>query len=275
MTPAVLAGPWRFCHREFSPEMLVSAKKATVVSVCLPARNEAATIADIVGTIRAELAEGHHLVDEIVVVDDRSVDATAGMAAAAGATVVPVTLPAGAPRGKGTAMATALAESRGDLVVFLDADVERFSSQFVVGLLGPLLYDRSISFVKAAYQRPLAGVPGEGGRVTELTAKPLLALLHPDLACFTQPLAGEIAARRPVLENLSLPSDYSIDIAVLIDVARRIGLGAMAEVDLGERRHRNRPLSELAPQASSVARAILERGGIDIGVRITSTACKK
>ena len=264
MTRAERTGPRRFDHREFSAEALAWAKKAATVSVCLPARNEACTIGRIVETIRADLADKVHLVDEILVADDRSTDATAAVAASAGARVVPVPMPAGSRPGKGTAMATALAESRGDLVVFLDADIESFSSHFVVGLLGPLLCDRSIDFVKGTYRRPLAGIPGEGGRVTELTAKPLLAMLHPRLACFAQPLAGEIAARRSMLEGLSLPSDYGVDVAVLIDVARRIGLDAMAEVDLGERRHRNRRLSELAPQARSVARAIMERAGVDI-----------
>ena len=267
--PAVLEGPRRFCHREFPAETLVAAKKTTTVSVCLPARDEATTIGPIIEIIKADLAEKVHLVDEIIVVDDRSADTTAAVAAAAGATVVSVTVPAGSPSGKGAAMATALAESRGELLVFLDADIECFSSHFVAGLLGPLLYDHSICFVKATYQRRLAGKPGEGGRVTELVAKPLLALLHPDLACFTQPLAGEVAFRRSVVEDLSLPSDYGIDVAMLIDVARRTGLGAMAEVDLAERRHRNRPLIELAPQARSVARIILERAGIDTDMSTT------
>ena len=266
MSSGGLAGPRRFSHWKFTAQALAQAKKAVTISVCLPARDEATTIGRIVATIREDLAGNVRLVDEILVVDDRCCDATASVAAAAGATVLPVAVPAGSAPGKGAAMATALAESRGDLVVFLDADIESFSSHFVVGLLGPLLSDRSIGFVKATYRRPLAGMPGEGGRVTELAAKPLLALLQPDLACFGQPLAGEIAARRSVLDGLGLPSDYGVDVAALIDVARRIGLGAMAEVDLGERRHRNRPLSELAPQARSVIQTILARSGVDIAM---------
>jgi len=258
--PAMLEGPRRFCHREFSAETLAWPKMATTMSVCLPARDEAATIGPIIDAIKADLAEKVHLVDEIIVVDDRSAGATA--AAAASATVVPVTVPVGSPSGKGAAMATTLAWSRGDVAVFLDADGERFLSHVVVNLLGPLIYDRSIGFVKATYHRPLGGVPGEGGRVAELTAKPLLALLHRGLAGFTQPLASEIAARRSVIEGLSLSSDYGVDVAMLTDVARRIGLGATAEADLSERRHRNRPLVELVLQARSVARIILERAGI-------------
>jgi len=262
MTPAT--GPRHFDHREFSAEVLAKAKKASTVSVCLPAHDEARTIGCIVETIRADLVDKVQLVDEVLVADDRSTDATAAVAASAGATVVTVATPPRSGPGKGAAMATALAESRGDLVVFLDADIEDFSSDFVVGLLGPLIGDRSIGFVKGAYRRPLAGMPGEGGRVTELTAKPLLTMLHPHLVCFAQPLAGEIAARRAVLEGLAMPSDYGVDVALLIDAARRIGRDAMAEVDLGERRHRNRVLSELVPQAHSVARAIMERARISI-----------
>lgn len=269
MSSGGLAGPRRFSHWEFTAQALASAKRAVTVSVCLPARDEATTIGRIVATIREDLAGTVRLVDEILVVDDRSCDATAAVAAAAGATVVPVVLPAGSVTGKGAAMATALAESRGDLVVFLDADIESFSSHFVVGLLGPLLRDRSIGFVKATYRRPLTGMAREGGRVTELAAKPLLALLQPELACFGQPLAGEIAARRSVLEGLSMPPDYGVDVSLLIDVARRIGLGAMAEVDLGERRHRNRPLSELAPQARSVIQTILARSGVTVATSDT------
>ncbi len=272
MTPAGRRGPRPFCHREFSAEALARAKDAATVSVCLPARDEARTIGRIVETIRADLVDDVRLVDEVLVADDRSTDATAAVAAAAGAVVVPVATPAGPESGKGAAMATALAASRGDLVVFLDADIEGFSSHFVVGLLGPLLSDRGIGFVKGTYRRPLAGAPGEGGRVTELTAKPLLAMLHPHLACFAQPLAGEIATRRSVIEGVSMPSDYGVDVALLIDVARRIGLDAMAEVDLGERHHRNRRLSELAPQARSVAQTILERAGIGAGAPIPRNA---
>ena len=264
MTPTGPFGLWRVHHTAFSAEALAALKDATTVSVCLPARDEARTVGRIVETIRAELVERVKLVDEIVVIDDRSSDATAGVAASAGATVVAVAHTARS--GKGVAMATAVAKSIGDVLVFCDADVENFASHFVVGLLGPLLCDSAVGFVKGTYRRPLAGVPGEGGRVTELTAKPLLELLHPQVAHFDQPLAGEVAIRRSVIEALSLPADYGVDVALLIDVVQRIGLGAMAEVDLGERVHRNRPLSELAPQARSVVRAILARAGVDGGV---------
>lgn len=264
MTPTGSSGLRRVHHSAFSAQALAALKDATTVSVCLPARDEAKTIGRIVGTIRAELVE---LVDEIVVADDRCSDATAAVAASAGATVVAVPHTERSESGKGVAMAVAVAESFGDVVVFLDADVENFASHFVVGLLGPLLCDPAVGFVKGTYRRPLSGVPGEGGRVTELVAKPLLGLLHPRVAHFAQPLAGEVALRRSLIETLSLPADYGVDVALLIDVAQRIGLEAMAEVDLGERVHRNRPLSELAPQARSVVRAILARADVDGGVQ--------
>jgi glucosyl-3-phosphoglycerate synthase len=204
------------------------------------------------------------LVDEIVVVDDRSTDATAAVATRAGALVVAAQFPPEAGAGKGAAMATALAVSKGDVIVFLDADVVDFSANFVLGLLGPIFSDRSISFVKATYRRSLGGVVGEGGRVTELTARPLLEALFPELAQFGQPLAGECAVRRALIDPLSLPTDYGIDVALLIDVARSAGFLALAEVDLDHRIHRNRPLRELAPQASSVIRAILTRAGVNV-----------
>ncbi len=266
MTPGRLPGLRRLHHSAFSAEALAAAKNATTVSVCLPARDEERTVGRIVKTIREELVERVGLVDEIVVVDDRSTDGTAAAAANAGAAVVRVPRMARSESGKGVAMAVAVGQSTGDVIVFCDADVENFASHFVVGLLGPLLCDSAVGFVKGAYRRPLAGVPGEGGRVTELAAKPLLELLHPQVAHFAQPLAGEVALRRSLIETLSLPADYGVDVALLIDVAQRIGLEAMAEVDLGERVHRNRPLSELAPQARSVVRAILARADVDGGV---------
>lgn len=247
----------RFSHESYSAASLVEAKGHIQVSVCLPARNEEATVGRIVEVIRSDLVERTGLVDEVIVADDGSSDATAIVAERAGATVVPVDH--GPRYGKGAAMAAALTASRGEAVVFLDADVQNFGSHFVVGLLGPLFCAPGVGFVKAAYRRPLCAAPGEGGRVTELVAKPLLELFHPALAQFAQPLAGELATYRFVIEGLDLPVDYGVDVAMLIDVARRIGIGALAEVDLDERIHRNRPLAQLAPQARAVLRAVMAR----------------
>lgn len=259
-----MSGLARFHHRDFDAPTLAGAKGATTVSVCLPARNEEATVGAIVDKIRVHLMERASLVDEILVADDGSTDSTAGEAARAGAEVVTVRRGPGIRPGKGTAMAAGLGASSGDLVVFLDADVKNFGSHYVVGLLGPLLSDTQIGYVKATYLRPLPGGVGIGGRVTELSAKPLLERFHPELACFSQPLAGEIAARRRLIESLAFPCDYGVDVAILIDVARRLGLASPAEVDLGERIHRNRPLQELAPQARSVMDAILGRAALEL-----------
>jgi glucosyl-3-phosphoglycerate synthase len=147
----------------------------------------------------------------------------------------------------------------GDLVVFLDADVTGFDTRFVLGLAGPLLAHDDVDFVKASYVRHLWGRPGEGGRVTELTARPLIRLLFPHLAAVRQPLAGECAGRREVLESVPFVAGYGVDLGLLIDLSARFGAGVIAQCDLGTREHRNRPLSELAPQAEVIMRLGLER----------------
>ena len=159
-------------------------------------------------------------------------------------------------------MALAGAASTGELVVFLDADVRNFGPLFVTGLLAPLLTDPAVMLVKGAYRRPLHGVAGEGGRVTELLARPLIERLFPELAFVTQPLAGEAAIRRCALDRLVLEPGYGVEIGMLLDVGRRFGPGAVTQADLGERVHRNRPIRELAVQAREVLAVILERAGV-------------
>jgi len=237
---------------------LVAAKGPRSVSVCLPARNEEATIASIVASVVEHLVKGDPLVDEVVVVDDGSTDATAEVARRAGARVVATT----ETGGKGEALRISLAGSRGDLVAWCDADILDFDPRFVTGLLGPLLVEPSVEFVKACYRRDLDGRAGEGGRVTELLARPLLARLFPHLAGFTQPLAGEFAGRRSVLERLTFVPGYGVDLGLLIDVAGLVGVDAMVQVDLGRRSHRNRRLAELAPQADAVLAVALDRAAI-------------
>lgn len=250
-------------HSQFTAEALAVAKGALTVSVCLPARDEESTVGPIVTAIRADLVDAVGLVDEIVVVDDHSGDRTASVAAAAGARVVQaaeVLADFGEGHGKGEAMWKSLHEAVGDLIVWCDADVIGFSSQFVVGLLGPLLTDPHVAFVKGFYDRP--GDDGDrGGRVTELVARPLLSLLFPQLGAVVQPLAGEYAGRREVLEQLSFVEGYGVDIALLIDVATQFGHDVIAQVDLGTRVHRNRPLDELSPQAASIIQTVLRRAG--------------
>ncbi len=241
------------------PVGLVAAKGGRRVSVCIPARNEAGTVGPIVQAITSGLTGRHGgvpLVDEVVVIDDGSSDGTADIAERAGARVLATGSSGG---GKGQAMRTALDATDGDLIAFVDADVTNFTPDFVTGLLGPLLVDDTVTLVKGFYQRPLHGAPDGGGRVTELMAKPVIDLLFPHLASIEQPLAGETAAPRWVLEKCGLADGYAVELALLIDVAARFGVATIAQVDLGTRVHRNRPLSELRPQATDILRAALAR----------------
>jgi glucosyl-3-phosphoglycerate synthase len=224
------------------------------VSICIPARNEASTVAGVVSPVVVALGGPDPLVDEVIVVDDCSTDGTGAIAEAFGARVVRRD---GRP-GKGSAMADALAVATGDIVVFLDADVRSFGLHYVTRLVEPLLLDDDVMLVKGTYRRPDNGGAG-GGRVTELLARPLLRRLFPELAFVRQPLAGEVAVRRRALDGLALEPGYGVEIGMLIDVARRFGPSAIAQVDLGERVHRNRPLAELAGQADEVLAAVLSR----------------
>jgi len=251
-------GPQTFSGALASGRELVAAKAGRAVSVCIPSRNEATTLGEVVQSVRrphVAAAGGTGLVDEVVVVDDGSSDETAAVAEAFGARVIRLT----GGGGKGQAMAAGLEASTGDLVVFLDADVENTTESFVSGLLGPLLLHDDITLVKGFYERPLHGQPTGGGRVTELVAKPAIELLFPELAGINQPLAGETAAHRWVLEKVTFADGYGVELGLLIDVARRFGVRSIAQVDLGTRVHRNRPLSELRPQAVDVLRAALAR----------------
>jgi glucosyl-3-phosphoglycerate synthase len=254
-------------HSRFSPAWILERKAGRPISVCIPARDEAATIGPIVACLRRELVLAAPVVDEILVVDDGSGDATPRVAEAAGARVVSagaVLAGHGDGPGKGQAMWKGLHESQGELVAFCDADVTNFSPHFVVGLLGPLLEDDGVALVKASYRRTLDGDLG-GGRVTELVAKPLLATLFPELAHIHQPLAGEAAGRRQVLEQVPFCDGYAVELGLLIDVARRFGPGSIAQVDLGVRSHRNRPLAELRPQAEAILKLALRKAGLAPG----------
>jgi glucosyl-3-phosphoglycerate synthase len=251
-----------FDFRDYPAARLVAAKRGRRVSVCLPARNEGATVGATVETIQRELMIREAVVDELIVMDDGSTDDTAAVAAAAGATVVSAAdiLPDyGTEHGKGQAMWRAVHVTSGDLVAFCDADIQDFDAGFVRGLLGPLLTRDDVTFVKGYYERPLDGRPGEGGRVTELMARPLISLFFPELAGLAQPLAGECAARREVLEAVPFAGGYGVDLGLLIDVTARFGIAGLVQCDLGRRVHRNRPLAELSVQALAILQLALVR----------------
>jgi len=255
-----------FRSGEFEAARLVGVKAGRTISLCLPARDEQDTVGAIVGTVRRALVDELPLVDEVLVVDDHSSDRTAAVAADAGAVVIAADeiLPSyGLGHGKGEALWKSLAASSGDLVVWCDADVRNFDASFVIGLVGPLLTRADVGFVKGFYDRPDAHGAG-GGRVTELVARPVVSLLCPQLAPFVQPLGGEYAGRRDLLEQLPFVEGYGVDLGLLLDVERRFGLSAMAQVDLGERVHRNRPLDELSPQAMAVIQLALHRAAPDL-----------
>jgi glucosyl-3-phosphoglycerate synthase len=252
-------GTRTFHHADFPVAKVLEAKGGRTVSVCIPARDEGATVGSVVRAVVQPFlasAGGNGLVDEVIVLDDGSTDDTAAQAIDAGARVVERDVAGG---GKGQAMAAALAASSGDMVVFLDADVANTTPAFVSGMLGPLLFFDDVTLVKGFYDRPLHGDPTGGGRVTELVARPVLQLLFPALCDVRQPLAGETAAHRWVFEKVDFADGYGVEIGLLIDVAQNLGPGGLAQVDLGMRIHRNRPLSELRPQATDVLRTALSR----------------
>jgi len=233
------------------------ARPAPRISVCLPARNEAETIAPIVSA-----ATRLDIVDEVVVIDDGSTDHTAAIATAAGAHVVAEAsiLPeAGAGSGKGNALWKSLYVCRGDIICWVDADLRNFDASFVTRLCEPMLTEDDVLFVKGCYTRSFEGAPTGGGRVTELVARPLLQLLFPKVADIAQPLGGEYAARRSALEVLPFVEGWGVELGLLVDVVERFGRDAVAQVDLGSREHRNRPLDELAPQARAVMATALKR----------------
>ncbi|MEU7065440.1 glucosyl-3-phosphoglycerate synthase [Streptomyces sp. NPDC046161] len=240
---------------------LLERKRASgaTISVVLPALDEEATVGAIVEVIRRDLIEGlpFPLVDELVVVDSGSSDRTAEVAAKAGARVVhrDAILPRlPAVPGKGEVLWRSLLATTGDIVCFVDADLRDFSSAFVSGMVGPLLTEPDVQFVKAMYDRPLGDAPGQGGRVTELVARPLLNLHWPQLAGFVQPLGGEYAVRRSLLERLPFPVGYGVELGLLVDALHTVGLDALAQVDVGVRLHRHQDGQALGRMAAAIYR---------------------
>jgi glucosyl-3-phosphoglycerate synthase len=252
-----------FHHSRF-PAEAIAARRERSVTVCLPARECAGTIGGIVERLARLRAVG--VLDEIVVVDAASADGTAAIAAAAGARVLQEAelLPAAGPvLGKGDAMWRGLSAIDSDIVCFLDADSEGFAEHFALGLLGPLVCEPEVAFVKGFYRRPLTlgGVtlPDAGGRVNHLLARPALAVFYPELAGVRQPLAGEVAAPRELLERLPFATGYGVEIAMLIDVSELAGTGSIVQVDLDEHRNRSKSIAELTPMAETVLATLAAR----------------
>jgi glucosyl-3-phosphoglycerate synthase len=244
-------------------DLIVAAKGDRTVSVCIPCRDEAATIGPLVSVIRTELMGKVGIVDELIVLDDRSTDDTARVAAHAGARVVSIDdvhATHGAGHGKGNALWATLVVSHGDFVVWCDGDVTSFEPNWVVRLLSPLLDDESVSLVKALYHRPTRY--GGGGRTTELVARPLMSMYFPELTGLAQPLSGEYAGRRSVLEQIEFVEGWGVEMSMLIDISRMHGASAIAQVDLGTRDHRNRSLQSLSVQAAEVMATMLKRAGV-------------
>jgi glucosyl-3-phosphoglycerate synthase len=252
-----------FHHSHYPLERLLERKRESV-TVVLPARE----VADTIGPIVSQLQGLRGLVDQILVIDAASQDRTAEIARRFGAEVHQESelLPEfGQALGKGDAMWRALAVARGELIVYLDSDTRAFSGHFATGMLGPLICLNDVRFVKAFFKRPFTSADGErrpadGGRVTELTARPLLSAFYPELAGFVQPLAGEVAARREVFDRLPFATGYAIETSMLLHARDLLGgTSGMAQVDLDVRHNYHQPLPKLGPMAYAVLRVILER----------------
>jgi glucosyl-3-phosphoglycerate synthase len=254
----------RTYHHSLYPAERIARERTESVSVCVPAKECAGTVGRVVGELVKLRDEG--AIDEVMVVDAASADGTAAVAAAAGATVrqeAELMPHLGRVLGKGDAMWRALGATEGEIVCYLDADSEEFSAHFATGLLGPLVCEQGVEFVKAFYRRPFehggVALPEGGGRVNHLTARPALALFYSQLAQVRQPLAGEVAARRGLLEGLPFATGYGVEIGMLIDAWNAVGLEGLAQVDLEVHRNRHQPLQDLTPMATTVLATIARR----------------
>lgn len=258
----------RFYHYvEFLPlETLVQTKRdrGLRVSLVIPALNEAATLPSILRLIRSALVEDVALLDEVIVMDGGSTDDTAELARQAGAMVYRTrdVLPGfAAADGKGTSLWKSQAVARGDILVFIDADIRDFGPHFVYGLVAPLIRHPEVQWTKAYYRRPFVWadreLEGYGGRVTEILVRPLLSAWYPQLVEIRQPLAGEYAFRRDILRHLPFTTGYGVEMQLLLQMYRRYGLDALAQVDMEVRQHRNRPVAQLGMMSFAILRTFL------------------
>lgn len=249
-------------HPSWTLHELLTAKKNHTVSVVIPTLNEHKHVAAVIDSIYPHLGS---LIDEIIVVDSHSTDGTGSIAEAAGATVlqldailphIPIRI------GKGESLWRGVAASHGDIIMFMDGDLHHPDSMFVPNTIAPLLLDTRFNMVKGFYRRPLKGSPTGGGRVTELVGRPLLASFCPDASFLIQPLGGEYAIRRKVAEKLPFAAGYGVEIGLVMDVVRLWGAERICQVNLGVRKHRNRPLSELGQMAREVSDTVLRRAHV-------------
>jgi glucosyl-3-phosphoglycerate synthase len=248
--------------------MELKERQGKVISLALPTLNEEKTVGKIITTLQRNLMERYPLLDELIVIDSNSEDSTVQIAESLGVPVFkhPDILPEhDSFRGKGEALWKSLYVTRGDIVVWIDSDISGLHPKFVYGLVGPLLSDRDVGFVKGFYRRPL-NLGGQlmttgGGRVTELTARPLINLFFPELSGLVQPLAGEMAGRREVLESVPFFTGYGVETGLLIDILEHFGLASIAQADLETRVHRNQSLLSLSKMAFAIIQVVIERLG--------------
>jgi glucosyl-3-phosphoglycerate synthase len=241
-------------------------KQGKIISLCIPTLNEEKTIGKEIILFKSELMTRYPLLDEIAVIDSGSSDNTLQVASSFGADVylAEEILPEmGEKRGKGENLWKAIYQLKGDIIVYIDADIKNIHPRFVYGLVAPLIYRPEIRYVKAFYERPLAsshGIrPSGGGRVTEILIRPLFSLFFPELTALIQPLSGEYAVRREVLEQIPFPIGYGVETSHLIDVYRKWGLEAFAQTDLDQRVHRNQPTWDLAKMSFGILHTFLLR----------------
>lgn len=243
-------------------------KQGLTISLCLPALNEEATIGKEIVILKSELYDRYRLVDEIAVVDSGSTDKTREIAADFGADVYlseEHLTECGDRKGKGENLWKALHLLKGDVIVYVDSDINNIHPRFVYGLVGPLINDPEVQYVKAFYDRPLAFSggyrPTGGGRVTEILIRPLFSLFYPELTAVIQPLSGEYAGRREILEQIPFPVGYGVETAMLIDIYNKLGMNAFAQTDLDKRVHRNQETTSLGRMAFGICRTLFNRLG--------------